>query len=231
MQGFNDMKNIPYMSSPMMMPNPMAMQNPMMMPNPMMMQNQMMNLLQMENMLKMQQMMNPFGNKDIQENKRLSRIKKEFYLCQNDSDLLQIGCSFLLDQDNNYNVWRVTMVGPQDSPYRGGLFTLKIYFPPEYPSKGAEFRFVTKVYHLNVDWKSPETLEHISLSYINEWRVTGKVGDKPCYGVKQALFDIFCLFYNQGADSPYDEEMANLYRNNREKFNAIAEDWTEKYAK
>ena len=129
MQGFNDMKNIPYMSSPMMMSNPMAMQNPMMMPNPMMMQNQMMNLLQMENMLKMQQMMNPFGNKDIQENKRLSRIKKEFYLCQNDSDLTQIGCCFLLDQDNNYNVWRVTMVGPQDSPYRGGLFTLKIYFP------------------------------------------------------------------------------------------------------
>ena len=75
------------------------------------------------------------------------------------------------------------------------------------------------------------SLGHISLNHLNEWRVTGKVKNKPWYGVKQAIFDIFCLFYNQNVYSPYEEKMAEQYVNNRKKFDEIARDWTKKYAK
>ena len=66
---------------------------------------------------------------------------------------------------------------------------------------------------------------------MNEWHTTGKVSNKSCYGVKQALFDIFCLFYNQGIDSPYDPKIAEEYRDRRKEFDAKAKDWTLKYAK
>ncbi len=66
---------------------------------------------------------------------------------------------------------------------------------------------------------------------MNEWHTTGKVSNKKCYGVKQALFDIFCLFYNQGIESPYDPKIAEEYRDRRQEFDAKAREWTQKYAK
>ena len=111
------------------------------------------------------------------------------------------------------------MLGPLDSPYKGGVFIIKILFPEDYPKHGPEFRFENKIYHLNVDPKNG----HISLSSLNKWHSTGKVKSKKFYGVKQALFDIFCLFYKQGCDSPYDEKMIEQYKNDRKKFNETAE--------
>ena len=223
---FGRMQGMPMMNP---MGNPM-MVNPMMM-NPMYNNNNMnaYQLQQMQNMMKMQQMMMQMNNQG-QVDKRMARIQKEFFLCQKDSDLIQIGCSFGLEIENNFNVWKVSMLGPQNTPYAGGVFTIKVYFPQEYPNKGAEFRFVNKIYHLNVDWKNKDTLGHICLSSLNEWHTTGKVKSKPCYGVKQALFDIFCLFYNQGIDSPYDEAIAEQYKNRRSEFDALALKWTKDYA-
>ena len=223
---FGRMQGMPMMNP---MGNPM-MVNPMMM-NPMYNNNNMnaYQLQQMQNMMKMQQMMMQMNNQG-QVDKRMARIQKEFFLCQKDSDLIQIGCSFGLEVENNFNVWKVSMLGPQNTPYAGGVFTIKVYFPQEYPNKGAEFRFVNKIYHLNVDWKNKDSLGHICLSSLNEWHTTGKVKSKPCYGVKQALFDIFCLFYNQGIDSPYDEAIAEQYKNRRSEFDALALKWTKDYA-
>ena len=183
-------------------------------------------------------MMNPYMNQinnfnqnnHSRQQKTLIRLKKEFLLCQQDDDLAQIGCTFGLYQEHNLFQWRVTMLGPEDSPYKGGIFTIKIIFPEDYPSHGPEFRFMNKIYHLNVDLKDNEYKGHISLNLLNEWSTIGKVGGKKVYGVKQALFDIFCLFYKQEVWNSYDEEMGKLYLNNREKFNEIARKWTKEYA-
>ena len=184
----------------------------------------------LQQMRMIENMMTTHGPAPVQLDMGISRIQREYALCQKDSDLIQIGCSFGLEQENNFNVWKVSMLGPQNTPYAGGVFTIKVYFPEEYPKKGAEFRFVNKIYHLNVDWKNKDSLGHICLSSLNEWHTTGKVKAKPCYGVKQALFDIFCLFYNQGVDSPYDEAIAEQYKNRRQEFDAIASKWTKEYA-
>ena len=140
----------------------------------------------------------------IGQNMRLNAITNEFQKCQQDEDLLELGCIFQLE-DNNIDKWRVKMNGPKETPYENGIFTIRIIFPPEYPKKGPDFRFINKIYHLNVDFKNIETLGHISLNHINEWAITGKVGNIHGYGVKHALFDIFCLFFSQGVDAAYDE--------------------------
>ena len=120
------------------------------------------------------------------------------------------------------------MLGPRGTPYEGGLFTILAIFPDDYPIHGPEFKFENKIYHLNVDFKN--NLGHICISSINAWRVSGQVPGKPSYTVKQALFDIFCLFYNQGVEGAYDEKMAQLYKNNPQKFNDEAKNWTQKFA-
>ena len=79
-----------------------------------------------------------------------------------------------------------------------------------------------------MDFKN--NLGHICINSINEWMITGKVTNKPVYTVKQALFDIFCLFYNQGVEGAYDDQMAYLYQNQPQKFNEEAKKWTKEFA-
>ena len=175
-------------------------------------------------------MMNPMMMNQGQMNQNLvtlNRLTREYQLCSSDNDLIQIGCNFGLENNNIYT-WRVTMMGPTNTPYENGLFTIKITFPQDYPIRGPEFKFKNKIYHLNVDFKND--LGHICINSINEWQTTGKVKNKPIYTVKQALFDIFCLFFKQGVESAYDGQMANDYLNNPEKFNEEARRWTKDFA-
>ena len=167
-------------------------------------------------------------NQQMNNNPVKTRITQEYELCTQDNDLIQIGCNFGLENNNIYT-WRITMVGPSNTPYAGGLFTIFATFPFDYPDHGPEFKFMNKIYHLNVDFKNDKG--HICLNSINEWRIRGKVKDLPFYTMKQALFDIFCLFYNQGVQGAYDEAMANQYLNRRDEFNAEAKKWTEQFAK
>ena len=37
------------------------------------------------------------------------------------------------------------------SPYEGGVFQLELYLPEEYPMAAPKVRFMTKIYHPNVD--------------------------------------------------------------------------------
>ena len=178
-----------------------------------------------------QNMQNMYGFGQMnQQYIAMARLNKEFQLCQDDQDLITIGCNFGLEENNLFK-WKVTMLGPKNTPYEGGLFTISIEFPPDYPNHGPEFKFKNKIYHLNVvSDESREDFGHICINSINSWKLQGKVNGRDCYAVKQALLDIFCLFYKQGVGSSYDEKMEEYYVNNPEKFNEEARDWTRKFA-
>ena len=208
-----------------MMNNNMGMMNNMNMMNPMIMMNNI--IKQQMNMINQMNQMNMVNQ--ATQAMTLTRLKKEFSLCSQDIELKGLGCQFILE-NNNYYVWRVTLKGPKETPYEGGTFTIRIFFPFNYPKRGPEFRFLNLIYHLNVDFTNQNELGHICLNFLNEWKSTGKVVDKPGYGVKQALIDIFCLFYNQNIDSAYDKSIALEYQSNMSNFNAKAKMYTQKFA-
>merc|ERR1712004_450278 len=49
------------------------------------------------------------------------------------------------------NFWRALIEGPEDSPFRGGVFALSVVIPDSYPFKPPQIRFETPIYHCNVN--------------------------------------------------------------------------------
>ena len=143
-------------------------------------------------------------------------LKKEFDALQNDP-ILSLGCTVGLEKNDIFH-WKISLAGPIDTPYAGGMFFLTAAFNEDYPEKKPEVRFINKIYHLNV---SP-TNGHICISTLNEW--------KPKTPMVDVISAIFALFYDQNPKSPYSGEMAREYENDRNKFNQKARQWTAQYA-
>lgn len=53
--------------------------------------------------------------------------------------------------DNNARYFHVIIAGPEGSPFAGGVFKLELFLPEEYPMAAPKVRFMTKIYHPNID--------------------------------------------------------------------------------
>ena len=143
-------------------------------------------------------------------------LKKEYDNLQRDP-ILSLGCTVGLVKNDIFH-WKITLIGPVDTPYAGGLFILTADFPEKYPEQKPEVKFVNKIYHLNV---SPRD-GHICINILNSY--------KPRTPIVDIISGIFSLFYNQNPESPYDHGMADEYRNRKDEFDKKAKEWTLKYA-
>ena len=65
-------------------------------------------------------------------------------------------------RSNDYNEWIGVIFGPVESPYEGGIFFLKINLV-NYPLKPPMIKFITKVYHPNIDKRGT-----ISIDILND---------------------------------------------------------------
>ena len=43
------------------------------------------------------------------------------------------------------------ILGPEGSPFEGGVFKLELFLPEDYPMSAPKVRFITKIYHPNID--------------------------------------------------------------------------------
>ena len=157
----------------------------------------------------------------------MSRRNVEEFNILKRNPLPNCGVTVGLVNDNSYDDWRITLIGPKDSPYKGGLFFMNCHFPPEYPNKPPEVYFITPIYHVNVNPTAPieeggESLGHVCISTLNWW--------KPEYKMKEVLLNIYSLFYMHNPDSPYGISRAKEYKQNFGLYEKKAKHFTEKYA-
>ena len=151
-----------------------------------------------------------------QKMQALKYLKKEFDQLQKDP-VLALGVTVGLVNNDIFH-WKISLSGPQDTPYAGGLFFLTADFPDTYPNDKPEVKFVNKIYHLNVRDRDG----HICISTLNKW-----IPNTPMVSVISA---IFALFYEQNPLSPFSLSRATQYKLRRDEFNRIAAEWTQKYA-
>jgi ubiquitin-conjugating enzyme E2 D len=114
--------------------------------------------------------------------------------------------------------WNATIIGPEDTPYHGGVFFLTIHFPADYPFKPPKINFTTKIYHCNISGNGSICLDILK----DKW--------SPALTVNKVLLSICSLFSDCNPDDPLVTNIAQLYRSNREKHDKKAKDWTALYA-
>ena len=62
-----------------------------------------------------------------------------------DGSFLSLGITVGLIKEGDFFHWRISLLGPQDTPYGGGLFILTADFPNDFPDSRPKVRFTTKV--------------------------------------------------------------------------------------
>uniref|UniRef100_A0A8C8J4U2 E2 ubiquitin-conjugating enzyme n=1 Tax=Oncorhynchus tshawytscha TaxID=74940 RepID=A0A8C8J4U2_ONCTS len=105
-----------------------------------------------------------------------------------------------------------------DSPYQGGVFFLTIHFPTDYPFKPPKVAFTTRIYHPNINSNGSICLDILR----SQW--------SPALTISKVLLSICSLLCDPNPDDPLVPEIARIYKTDREKYNRIAREWTQKYA-
>ena len=59
----------------------------------------------------------------------------------NQNPLANIGLTVGLAEETNIFEWFITLIGPKDSIYKGGMFWLKVKFPENYPESPPRILF------------------------------------------------------------------------------------------
>lgn len=119
---------------------------------------------------------------------------------------------------DNIMKWSATIIGPEKTPYEGGIFKLSINFSAEYPFKPPKIKFETRIFHPNIN-----SYGSICLDILNKtW--------SPALTVSKLLLSISSLLSDPNPDDPLDVKSADLYNNNMEEFNRVAKEYTKNYA-
>lgn len=120
--------------------------------------------------------------------------------------------------DSNIFAWTATLIGPKESPYEDGIFLLNINFPQNYPFKPPQITFNTKIYHPNISSSGSICLDILQ----SNW--------SPALTITKTLLSISSLLTDPNPDDPLDATAGKMYKTDRNKFNEIAKDYTEKHA-
>ena len=129
----------------------------------------------------------------------INRLKKELNNLQKNPPTY---CSAGLINDNIFK-WKGTIIGPKNTPYQGGIFKLKIYLSIEYPLKPPQIKFITKIFHPNINENGNICLDILK----NKW--------SPILTISKLLLSICSLLSDPNTSDPLVPEIAWKYINNR----------------
>ncbi|XP_073707880.1 ubiquitin-conjugating enzyme E2 T [Garra rufa] len=121
---------------------------------------------------------------------RLSRLKRELQLLSAEPPP-GVSCWQI---EGRVDELQAQIVGGANTPYEGGVFTLEINIPERYPFEPPKMRFVTPIYHPNIDNAGRICLDALKLPPKGAWR--------PSLNISTVLTSIQLLMAEPNPDDP-----------------------------
>jgi ubiquitin-conjugating enzyme E2 D/E len=122
--------------------------------------------------------------------------------------------------EGNLHLLKADLFGPEKTPYCGGVFTISIHIPNDYPFRSPVFRIETPMFHPNVS----SGRRIIFQEFITErnW--------SPFFGIEKMIGDFARIFHEFRPRSVLNMKAASLWKSKKYDFDQIAAMWTRVYA-
>ncbi|KAI6657665.1 Ubiquitin-conjugating enzyme E2 E2-like [Oopsacas minuta] len=115
--------------------------------------------------------------------------------------------------------WHLMLEAPKGTPYEDGIFCLYIEFTKDYPNKAPNIRFITPIYHCNIN---------------SAGRICHKVLDNfysPEKKIRELLDHVYGLLLEATPDDPLDSYKAALLSSNKQEYEREARNFTQTHAR
>lgn len=108
--------------------------------------------------------------------------------------------------------WRAIFIGPEGTPYEKGAFESEIKFHKDYPKSPPKITFKTRIYNFNIDLNNGT----VCVSLLNNWKIEDPKHEDyfppKSKNIREPLFAVSLLFYEQNPTSTLNKKAAELYK-------------------
>ena len=139
------------------------------------------------------------------------RILKELAHLQTDPH----PCFEVFPCSDAVDFWNLMLEAPKQTPYEGGVFRLYVEFTKDYPNNPPNIRFITPIYHCNIN---------------SAGRICHKVLDRfysPEKKIKEILGHVYGLLLEATPDDPLDSYKADLLRTDKQEYDKQTRTFTQ----
>jgi len=148
----------------------------------------------------------------------VGRMKKEFEILQNPSQGISA-----YPKNQRIDQLEATIQGPDGTPYEKGVFKLEIGIPERYPLEPPKVRFLTQIYHPNIDEGGRICLNILVMPPKGGWT--------PSLNISTVLTSIQSLLAEPNPDDGLVQYISEQYKHNRNAFVEKAREFTQRFAR
>lgn len=144
------------------------------------------------------------------------RLLKDF------NEIQKINCTGIFAQplEEDLLTWTAIILGPDNTPFENGTFSLVLTFDEGYPQHPPEVTFISEMFHPNIYPNGDLCLDILK----SRW--------SPSYDVQGVLLSIQSLLNDPNTKSPANPEAAKLFQENLEEYRkkvklCVESSWTD----